>query len=59
MSARPLPPERFKAQRAYRAGKLSRGDCGFGTFSNRPVNSAQVAPAKMKAVSEAARAAGG
>jgi len=59
VSARPLPPERLKAQRASWAGKSSRGDCGFGTFSNRPVNSAQVAPAKMKAVSEAARATRG
>ncbi|HEY8208249.1 MAG TPA: cobalamin-independent methionine synthase II family protein [Myxococcaceae bacterium] len=34
-------------------------DCGFGTFSNRPVNSTQVALAKMKVISEAARAARG
>jgi 5-methyltetrahydropteroyltriglutamate--homocysteine methyltransferase len=31
-------------------------DCGFGTFSNRPINSTKVAFEKMKAVSQAARA---
>lgn len=31
-------------------------DCGFGTFSNRPVNSAEVAYAKLRAMVEAARA---
>ncbi len=30
-------------------------DCGFGTFSNRPVNSTDIALAKMKVVVEAAR----
>jgi 5-methyltetrahydropteroyltriglutamate--homocysteine methyltransferase len=30
-------------------------DCGFGTFSNRPVNAADVAMRKMKVVVEAAR----
>lgn len=30
-------------------------DCGFGTFSNRPVNAADVATRKMKVVVEAAR----
>jgi 5-methyltetrahydropteroyltriglutamate--homocysteine methyltransferase len=30
-------------------------DCGFGTFSNRPVNSSEIASAKMKVVVEAAR----
>ena len=30
-------------------------DCGFGTFSNRPMNSADVAKAKMTAIAEAAR----
>ncbi|MCC6465574.1 MAG: cobalamin-independent methionine synthase II family protein [Planctomycetes bacterium] len=29
-------------------------DCGFGTFSNSPVNTAPIAEAKMKAISEAA-----
>ena len=29
-------------------------DCGFGTFSNRPVNSAAVALAKMASIAEAA-----
>jgi 5-methyltetrahydropteroyltriglutamate--homocysteine methyltransferase len=31
-------------------------DCGFGTFSNRPVNSAEVARDKLRAIVEAARA---
>ena len=31
-------------------------DCGFGTFSNRPMNTAQVASAKVAAMVEAARA---
>ena len=30
-------------------------DCGFGTFSNRPVNVAAVAEAKLRAIAEAAR----
>jgi 5-methyltetrahydropteroyltriglutamate--homocysteine methyltransferase len=30
-------------------------DCGFGTFSNRPVNAADVALRKMKVIAEAAR----
>lgn len=30
-------------------------DCGFGTFSNRPVNSSQIAFDKIKAIVEAAR----
>ena len=30
-------------------------DCGFGTFSNRPVNSAEVAAKKLKAIVAAAR----
>jgi 5-methyltetrahydropteroyltriglutamate--homocysteine methyltransferase len=49
-----------RALKLYPAEKLFLNpDCGFGTFSNRPVNSTQVALAKMKAVSEAARAARG
>jgi 5-methyltetrahydropteroyltriglutamate--homocysteine methyltransferase len=32
-------------------------DCGFGTFSNRPVNSLDVAREKVKVIAEAARAA--
>jgi len=49
-----------KALQLYPAQKLFvNPDCGFGTFSNRPVNSVQVALAKMKAVSEAARRARG
>jgi 5-methyltetrahydropteroyltriglutamate--homocysteine methyltransferase len=32
-------------------------DCGFGTFSNRPVNSTEIATEKMKAIVAAARAA--
>lgn len=31
-------------------------DCGFGTFSNRPVNSSDIAFRKMKAITEAVRA---
>jgi 5-methyltetrahydropteroyltriglutamate--homocysteine methyltransferase len=30
-------------------------DCGFGTFSNRPVNDAEIASAKLSAMVEAAR----
>ena len=32
-------------------------DCGFGTFSNRPVNSSEIAFKKLKAIVEAARSA--
>jgi 5-methyltetrahydropteroyltriglutamate--homocysteine methyltransferase len=31
-------------------------DCGFGTFSSRPMNSAEVAVAKLRAISDAAHA---
>lgn len=31
-------------------------DCGFATFSNRPVNSAEIAVRKMRSISEAAKA---
>ena len=30
-------------------------DCGFGTFSNRPVNDAEIATRKLEAMVEAAR----
>jgi 5-methyltetrahydropteroyltriglutamate--homocysteine methyltransferase len=30
-------------------------DCGFATFSNRPVNSSDIALRKMKTIAEAAR----
>jgi 5-methyltetrahydropteroyltriglutamate--homocysteine methyltransferase len=30
-------------------------DCGFGTFSNRPVNSAETATSKLRAIVDAAR----
>jgi 5-methyltetrahydropteroyltriglutamate--homocysteine methyltransferase len=30
-------------------------DCGFGTFSSRPMNSAEVAAAKLRAMADAAR----
>ena len=30
-------------------------DCGFGTFSNRPVNSAEIATSKLRAIVDAAR----
>jgi len=47
-----------RALRLFPADRLFvNPDCGFGTFSNRPVNSAQIALAKMKVVSEVARAA--
>lgn len=49
-----------KALKLFPAEKLFvNPDCGFGTFSNRPVNSLQIALAKMRAVSQAARAARG
>jgi 5-methyltetrahydropteroyltriglutamate--homocysteine methyltransferase len=31
-------------------------DCGFGTFAERPVNSAEGAAAKLRAISQAADA---
>jgi 5-methyltetrahydropteroyltriglutamate--homocysteine methyltransferase len=41
----------------YPAAKLFLNpDCGFGTFSNRPVNSAEIATRKMRALVAAARA---
>jgi 5-methyltetrahydropteroyltriglutamate--homocysteine methyltransferase len=30
-------------------------DCGFGTFSNRPVNRSEIAFKKLRAIVEAAR----
>lgn len=30
-------------------------DCGFGTFANRPMNTAETATAKLKSMAEAAR----
>ena len=33
-------------------------DCGFGTFSNRPVNSSEIAFKKLQAIVEAARLTG-
>ena len=45
-----------RALRAYAPEKLFLNpDCGFGTFSSRPMNSADVAAAKLRAISEAAR----
>ncbi len=48
-----------QAQRAlehYEPGQIwLNPDCGFGTFSNSPVNSGNVAAAKMKALAGAAR----
>ena len=47
-----------RALKLFPADKLFLNpDCGFGTFSNRPVNSLQIAVAKMKAVAEAAKEA--
>jgi 5-methyltetrahydropteroyltriglutamate--homocysteine methyltransferase len=34
-------------------------DCGFGTFSHRPVNSSAIAFQKLKAIVEAARSVRG
>jgi 5-methyltetrahydropteroyltriglutamate--homocysteine methyltransferase len=31
-------------------------DCGFGTFSNRPVNSSEIAYEKLRAIVDAAQA---
>ena len=45
-----------EASRLYPAGSLFLNpDCGFGTFSNRPMNSAGVAAAKIAAMVAAAR----
>lgn len=45
-----------RALRLYRPDQLSLNpDCGFGTFSSSPVNSAAIAGAKMQAIAEAAR----
>jgi len=49
-----------RALEIYPAEKLFLNpDCGFGTFSNRPVNNAEIAVQKMKAIAAAARAARG
>lgn len=49
-----------RALSLYPAEKLFvNPDCGFGTFSNRPVNNAEIAARKMKAIVAAARAARG
>jgi 5-methyltetrahydropteroyltriglutamate--homocysteine methyltransferase len=46
-----------RALRVYPPDKLFvNPDCGFGTFSNRPVNGAEIATQKMKALIAAARA---
>jgi 5-methyltetrahydropteroyltriglutamate--homocysteine methyltransferase len=46
-----------RALKVYPADRLFvNPDCGFATFSNRPVNSGSIALQKMKAVSEAVRA---
>lgn len=45
-----------RALQIYPAEKLFLNpDCGFGTFSARPMNSAEVALAKMRAIADAAR----
>jgi 5-methyltetrahydropteroyltriglutamate--homocysteine methyltransferase len=54
-------PEEIKqsidqAMKLYQRDKLFLNpDCGFGTFSNRPVNSSDVAYQKLKAIVSAAR----
>ena len=55
------PPEQIRGA-AVRALRLYPGeklwlnpDCGFATFANRPVNWAEVAVSKLRAVVEAAR----
>lgn len=46
-----------RALKVYRPEQLFvNPDCGFATFSNRPVNSSDIAVRKMKAVAEAVRA---
>ena len=46
-----------KALRLYPADKLwLNPDCGFGTFSNRPVNTPEVAAGKLRAIVQAAAA---
>lgn len=55
----PVEQVRASIQRALRdrapEAVFLNPDCGFGTFSNRPVNATDVALRKMKAVVEAAR----
>jgi len=46
-----------RALKIYPAERLfANPDCGFATFSNRPVNSSAIAVEKMKVISEAVRA---
>lgn len=46
-----------RALKVYRPERLFvNPDCGFATFSNRPVNSSDIAVRKMKAISEAVKA---
>lgn len=46
-----------KALKLFPAEKLFvNPDCGFGTFSSRPVNSGEIARQKMEAIAEAVRA---
>ncbi len=46
-----------RALKIYRAERLFvNPDCGFATFSNRPVNSSDIAVRKMKAIAEAVNA---
>ena len=53
---RPGPGCSAGSLRLYPAERLFLNpDCGFATFSNRPVNRAEVATEKMRAVVEAAR----
>jgi 5-methyltetrahydropteroyltriglutamate--homocysteine methyltransferase len=46
-----------RALKLYSSGKLFLNlDCGFGTFSSRPVNSSAIASDKLKSIVHAARA---
>ena len=46
-----------RALKVYRQERLFLNpDCGFATFSNRPVNSSEIALHKMKTIAQAARA---
>jgi 5-methyltetrahydropteroyltriglutamate--homocysteine methyltransferase len=46
-----------RALKLYRPERLFvNPDCGFATFSNRPVNSSEIAMNKMKTIAEAVRA---
>lgn len=55
-SATEIKASVHKALKYFSANKLFLNpDCGFGTFSNRPVNNLEVAFHKLKAIAEAAQ----